>query len=387
MRAYRNGADPYARGQHRGIDISAPDGASVVAAAAGTRALRGHGGLVRPHGLGAHRRRPLRHLLPAPRLTRGRAWASGSGPGSVLGSGRDQRAALQLGAASPLRRPRGGQPPRLPQPAGPPPAAAPRPSATPGAARGGAGPRSRQDRAGAGRHPRAGPACRSARRRPAGAPARRPPGAPARCPGGRRDRRPRARRRPLPWGRPRRPGQGRPSARRGARRRRLAGPRRGRGACRCLLAGARGPSPARHGGRPRRGLGARVPGPAAGRGLRRGHARRRAGAAPEAARGALAPARAAGQMSRASSIGRRALLRHHADLLRERRAPPRPRLHHGRGRRAGPPHAPARRGRLLPHGHRRARRAGGAGGRARGRDPARAGRPQRRAVQGRSPRA
>ena len=61
------------------------------------------------------------------------------------------------------------------------------------------------------------------------------------------------------------------------------------------------------------------------------------------------------------------LLRHHADLLRQRRAAPRPRVHDDRRRRPRPPHAPARRGRLLPHRHRRARRAGRAGGRARGR--------------------
>ena len=58
-----------------------------------------------------------------------------------------------------------------------------------------------------------------------------------------------------------------------------------------------------------------------------------------------------------------AVLRHDADLLRERRAPSRARLHDDRRRRARAAHAPARRGRLLPHGHGRARRAGGAGGR------------------------
>ena len=76
------------------------------------------------------------------------------------------------------------------------------------------------------------------------------------------------------------------------------------------------------------------------------------------------------------------VLRHHADLLRERRAPSRARLHDDRGRRAGPPHAPARRGRVLPHRHRRARRAGRAGGRARGHHAARARRPQRGPLQG-----
>ena len=51
------------------------------------------------------------------------------------------------------------------------------------------------------------------------------------------------------------------------------------------------------------------------------------------------------------------LLRHHPDLLRQRRAAPRPRLLDDGGRRPRPAHAPARRGRLLPHRHRRARRA------------------------------
>src|SRR2546429_2069789 len=39
--AYQNGDDPYAAGQHRGIDISAPVGASVVAAAPGTIVFAG----------------------------------------------------------------------------------------------------------------------------------------------------------------------------------------------------------------------------------------------------------------------------------------------------------------------------------------------------------
>ena len=64
------------------------------------------------------------------------------------------------------------------------------------------------------------------------------------------------------------------------------------------------------------------------------------------------------------------LLRHHPHLLRQRRAPPRARLLDDRRRHPRPPHAPARRGRLLPHRHRRARRAGRAGGRARGRHAA-----------------
>ena len=76
------------------------------------------------------------------------------------------------------------------------------------------------------------------------------------------------------------------------------------------------------------------------------------------------------------------LLHHHPDLLRQRGAAPRARLLDDRGRHHGPPHAPARRGRVLPHGHGRARRAGRAGRRARGRDAEGAGRPQRRALPG-----
>ena len=75
----------------------------------------------------------------------------------------------------------------------------------------------------------------------------------------------------------------------------------------------------------------------------------------------------AGAPTAASLRRRHGLLRHHADLLRQRRAPPRARVHDDRRRHPRPPHAPARRGGLLPHRHRRARRAGRAGGRARGR--------------------
>ncbi len=58
------------------------------------------------------------------------------------------------------------------------------------------------------------------------------------------------------------------------------------------------------------------------------------------------------------------LLRDYADLLRQRRPPHRPRLHHGDRRRPGPVAPAARRRRVLPHRHRRARAEGAAGGRS-----------------------
>ena len=51
---------------------------------------------------------------------------------------------------------------------------------------------------------------------------------------------------------------------------------------------------------------------------------------------------------------RRVLLRHHAHLLRQRAPAPGPRVHDHRRRHRVAAHAPAGRGRLLPHGHRRA---------------------------------
>ena len=60
---------------------------------------------------------------------------------------------------------------------------------------------------------------------------------------------------------------------------------------------------------------------------------------------------------------RHGLLRHDAHLLRQRGAAPRPCVHDDRGGHPRPPPPPARRGRLLPHRHRRARGAGRQGGR------------------------
>ncbi len=68
------------------------------------------------------------------------------------------------------------------------------------------------------------------------------------------------------------------------------------------------------------------------------------------------------------------VLRHHADLLRERRAPHRARVHDGGGRRAGPVAAALGRRRGVPHRHRRARAQDPAGGRGPRRHPARVGR-------------
>ena len=81
--------------------------------------------------------------------------------------------------------------------------------------------------------------------------------------------------------------------------------------------------------------------------------------------------------------GRRALLlRHHADLLRQRGPAPGARVHDDRRRRDGPPPPPARGGRLLPHRDRRARRAGGRRGQGAGPRAQGARRSQRRALQG-----
>ena len=83
-----------------------------------------------------------------------------------------------------------------------------------------------------------------------------------------------------------------------------------------------------------------------------------------------------------ASVADGLLLRHHPDLLRQRGAAPGPRVHDDRRRRDGAPSPPARRRRVLPHRDRRARRAGGRRGQGAGPRAPRAGRPQRRALQG-----
>src|SRR5512133_3519655 len=72
---YRNGDDPYAAGQHRGIDIAAAAGTPVVAVV----------GLDSEH---PNRRRPVRHLLPAPVVNR-RPQGRPGGAGRPRRSGRD----------------------------------------------------------------------------------------------------------------------------------------------------------------------------------------------------------------------------------------------------------------------------------------------------------
>ena len=78
------------------------------------------------------------------------------------------------------------------------------------------------------------------------------------------------------------------------------------------------------------------------------------------------------------------VLRHDADLLRQRRAAHRARLHHHPRRRAGALPPPARRRRLLPDRHRRARPEGRAGGRRSRHRPAGALRPDGRCASRRS---
>ncbi len=369
---YRNGDDPYAGGQHRGIDIAAAVGTPVRAAAAAapsrspewparsglTVAVRTADGRFDTSYL---------HLASAA-VAKGDRVGEGARLGAVGTSGKRSAAA----AAPALRCPRGRQPARLPR------SARAAPAGPDAGERGTAGRSCGRTRAGAGgaaartRSPR-GAAAAEGPGGAASAGARRPAVAPRRA----RATGPRAAGRSGPSSRPSACGPPRPEPRLGPR-------------------PIAAPAPAPAGGRaPRRAPGPtpRVPTwawpwPASGScSPRRAWA---GGAAETGGRRTTARRCAAGRSLRAadntraaSSIERaRALLHHHPHLLRERGAPPRPRLHDGRGRRAGPSHAPARRGRLLPHGHRRARRAGRPGGGARGGHPAELADQQRRALQG-----
>ena len=75
-----------------------------------------HRRLVGPHRRGAHGRRALRHLLPPSLRALGREGRSRR-DGRPPGRRGHERQPVRRGAAPALRRPRGGQPPRLPRPA------------------------------------------------------------------------------------------------------------------------------------------------------------------------------------------------------------------------------------------------------------------------------
>src|SRR3954469_232770 len=89
--AYRNGDDPYAAGQHRGVDIAAPVGARVVAATSGTvtfSGVVGSAGLVVSER-SADGRFDLSYLhLSSTSVRRGDAVTAGGPVGSVGTSGR-----------------------------------------------------------------------------------------------------------------------------------------------------------------------------------------------------------------------------------------------------------------------------------------------------------
>src|SRR2546423_4008607 len=96
---YRNGGDPYAAGQHRGIDIGAPVGTRVVAAVGGTVTFAGNVG---SSGLTVSERTSdgrfdLSYLhLSAIAVHRGDALAEGEAVGAVGVSGRRSVAAPHL---------------------------------------------------------------------------------------------------------------------------------------------------------------------------------------------------------------------------------------------------------------------------------------------------
>ena len=386
---YRNGDDPYAAGQHRGIDIAAALGTPRGRRGGRRGPLRRHGGLVGPDREHPHRGRPLRHLLPPPLLDGGRARASASRPASA--SGRSARPASRSAEQPHLHfgvRDAGSKP-RLPRPAR---ASCRRPRSR----RSGRARRPRRARAGrsarAATRARAGPAPRrvpaaqpvpGASPRPGALPHRaRPPGA---APHGARPRALRARpgsRRSRPHALPRaRPLAPLPAPLPDARASRSAGARR--------VAHGSPSAPGASG--PDLGYALACLGLLAaaallglsedGRQVTRRSRDRVAGACDRSS-GGVDAVTGRGRCAPLSSIGIDVVLRHDAHLLRERRAAPGARLHDDRRRRPRAAHAPARRGRLLPHGHRRARRAGDPGGRAARHHPARAGRPQRGPLQG-----
>ena len=99
LTAYRNGADPYAGGQHRGIDIGAPVGSRVVAASAGTvtfAGVVGSSGLVVSERT-ADGRFDLSYLhLSSAAVHRGEVLSQGAAVGAVGVSGRRSMPAPHL---------------------------------------------------------------------------------------------------------------------------------------------------------------------------------------------------------------------------------------------------------------------------------------------------
>ena len=329
---YRNGSDPYASGQHRGVDLAAPVGARVVSATAGTVRFAGVAG---SSGLTVSVRTAdgrfdtsYLHLATAA-VRSGDRVSAGEGVGTVGTSGRRSAAQPHLhfgvreaGSRHAYRNPLEFLPPLppvptpdaprgAPLPVGAPVHTAPAPVRVPGPARGG-----------------------SPRRLPARRPLRMPlPGRSVRVPAG-----PGWARRPPAACRSRRPA--RSQARRAEQSEESPmGP--------CHPMAYRRPGSARTGPRqlrPTRERATRAPRAPrltrkAGRtsaGRWRAWASWRRLGASGSARAATrrgGGARSCGRLSgrcwpvAASSIGRRALLRDHADLLRQRRAPPRPRVH------------------------------------------------------------
>ena len=164
-----------------------------------------------------------------------------------------------------------------------------------------------------------------------------------------------------------------------------------RGEMTVVVGGAPEPGPARSGGPG--GLGPRGPGAGGGRrdASRRSRPSRRRPAwtgrtsttrswPPSTGRARSgAPTRRIPGCPRRSRQG---VLRHDADLLRQRRPPHRARVHDDGRRRPDPVAPAARRGRVVPDRRRRARHQGAAGGRGRRRHPAGVGRPPGRRRRG-----